>query len=420
MSNVNCIIMKKVNELGIYSQEVVDLAEAVINQYGYSKGPVWFIDQTEDNISKVAEQINSPLYQISFSKVCNIVLVQKCIEDWWRYYAVNNLLIKQQENQKRDSFCLISDFIILRELEKLIGNYKGCRCFIGAETKFGNNNNFWDEKGRFGSLSAYLTKGKDNIPRDICKYNHIREFPDMAYTYNYQTCMWGGIESFPLNSRTTISDKDEAMGYIGVAYPCFNQGDHPTGLFSKGKWDDVRSNIVLCQKLKGSEEVIPRLMYYLLEDISQKKKLDRICRPSSSFPNKGEYEDIPLPYPKVLLSQYWQEGKVFFPAPATWRHGSPEYQLPPNFPNHKIANGGYPIKLPQAIIDMANTKELYWHRLCPPEPWKFHWWDKQGKEHLGGISHASIDFQENTYYIPDSFRYEKEWVPYFSNLKFNL
>lgn len=417
MSNLNYIIMKKLLDLEKPwepSQAGVVLAQEIINQYGYSKGPVWFMDLRDKNLKQVAEKINSPLCQFFHDKESREKVsyhIWKLCMDWQQYYAVNNVLIKEDGSFDKDYYKLITDFVVLRELERLLGDEKKVSpplLSIPEPLTFGNNTYLWDEKGRFCSQARQYTNKKSQIPQNLWLYNHSRNLPGEAFTYNYQAYAYGSMSSYPGYTRASISDKDKAKGYIGMAYPSFKKTDKNPDMFAENGWVDGLRPIVICQKLQSVEEIIPRLLYYLLEDIANQKIMDSIARPA--YTSKGnfdtvEFTDTPLPYPKVLLSQHWKEGKIFFPL----ANSSSYYNLPPNFPNHKIAKGGYPIKLPQAIIDMANTKEPYWHRLCPPEPWKFHWWDKQGNEHFGGITYASIKLLQWV-----------SWYPYFADLEYNL
>ena len=178
----------------------------------------------------------------------------------------------------------------------------------------------------------------------------------------------------------------------------------------------------MCQKLTGVEDIVPRLMFYLLEDIARGKLTEQISRPvysSSGYLKDVEILDVPLQYPTVLLSQRWAKGEVFFPVPDDIYEaiGHIRYRLPDNFPNHKIESEYPIIKLPQAISDMANSQEPYWHHLCSVKPWKFHWWDDKDQEFFGEITHASLDTHKE---IHESVWNRKTYLTYFSTLEFKL
>ena len=70
----------------------IALAKAIINQYGYAKGPVWFIDLTIGNIKQVAQEMNSPLCKLfssdeKFKKCVHQVIV--LAQDWYIMFCSN-------------------------------------------------------------------------------------------------------------------------------------------------------------------------------------------------------------------------------------------------------------------------------------------------------------------------------------------
>ena len=80
------------------SQAGVVLAQEIINQYGYSKGPVWFMDLRDENLKQVAEKINSPLCQFFHDKESREKVsyhIWNLCMDWQQYYAVNNVFIQK-------------------------------------------------------------------------------------------------------------------------------------------------------------------------------------------------------------------------------------------------------------------------------------------------------------------------------------
>ena len=69
------------------------------------------------------------------------------------------------------------------------------------------------------------------------------------------------------------------------------------------------------------------------------------------------------------------------------------------------------------VLDMANSQEPYWHRLCSIKPWKFHWWNDKDQEFFGEITHASLDTYKE---IHESVWNRETYLTYFSTLEFKL
>lgn len=393
----------------------IALAKAIINQYGYSKGPVWFINLTIDNIKQVAQAMNSPLCELfssdeKFKKCVHQVIV--LVEDWHKRFAINNVLLKFDKG-----FTLISDFQILRELERIMGD----NLFnVSGLMLFGNNS------GKYYSHALAQIKGQYILPDELIAYNRCRNKDVDADTHNYQAYGYGVAHlNFPFATSLEAAPRDKELGYVPIICndgTLINKYDEIFGDYLSRYSFSWHVGAILCQKLTGVEDIVPRLMYYLLEDIARGKLTEQISRPvysSSGYLKDVEILDVPLQYPTVLLSQRWAKGEVFFPVPDGIYEpiGHIYYKLPDNFPNHKTEQEYPIIKLPQAISDMANAQEPYWHRLCSVKPWKFHWWDDKDQEFCGEITHASLDTYKE---VHESAWNRETYLTYFSTLEFKL
>lgn len=393
----------------------IELAKAIVNQYGYSKGPVWFIDLTIGNIKQVAQEMNSPLCKLfssdeKFKKCVHQVIV--LAQDWYKRFAINNVLLKFDEG-----FNLISDFQILRELGRMMGDnlFSVSRLML-----FGNN------KGKYYSHAQAQIEGKYILPDDLIAYNRCRNKDAETDTHNYQAYGYGVANlNFPFATSLNVASRDKELGYVPIICndgTLINKYVEIFGDYLSSYSYSWHVRAILCQKLSGVEDIVPRLMFYLLEDIARGKLTEQISCPvysSSGYLKDVEILDVPLQYPTVLLSQRWAKGEVFFPVPDDIYEaiGHIRYRLPDNFPNHKI-EAEYPIiKLPQAILDMANSQESYWHRLCPVKPWKFHWWNDKDQEFFGEITQASLDTHKE---IHESVWNRETYLTYFSTLEFKL
>lgn len=312
-------------------QEGIEIAKAVIEQYGYQNGPVWFIDETVENISKVARQINSP-WQEKFQNYKNVTdcehyrYVSFVIFDWGRTFGLNNLLLKYHNYTNRYHYMIKSEYQILSRLVDVISKpdlFYIPECFLFE----------WKQ---IPVDMKYFILEKSNL--------QLPTFMDYKIP-NYQTSAVSSQEgetlSFPemeVHSEICTHQNGCEYHYIGA--------EASSPIYSKQ--NDYNRNIYVKQVI-GIEKLVPMLMSSYMEGIAQ----GRLTK---------------IHYPVQTLYQYWEKDEVFWAneGVSLSRLGYSTKRFSTKMPKESF----YGLGLPKAIEETLDSEEKFWHRKHPGLPWQ--------------------------------------------------
>ncbi len=293
-----------------------EIAWALITQYGYKFGPVYFIDLTSDNIIKVAEQINSPWMKDlralgTVSSLECIDYIQSVVYEWNRTFELTNRLVKWEsifpEEYKNPDYKPTIYYSLSGEYQML-----AALCQMLAPNHLPINEICWNDLSysQLNAISELCGIPANLLPRHVTNY-----FTDVKFA---ASC----------NFKFPNDDKLDGKLFNGIEY-------YNLGYDSSGKK-------LLLRTLTDKEKIIFIGVASIMESIAQ-----------------GILTDCT--YPPITVYQRWKKGERFF---REFNVKYSSYNQKP-FPSEMKQKSSHGLELPDAVKKLLASGEEYWHRFCP-------------------------------------------------------